>query len=277
MSVEIAVDLLRGFDLRIAGEAVMLGAGAQRLLAFLALKERPQPRTHVAAMLWPDTTTEKSKASLRTSLWRIQRVDAGIVRVQADRVRLGLDVVVDYPVVRANALRLLAGPVREGELLSAETRAALACELLPDWYDDWALVEREQFRQLRLHALEAMCESLTSVGRLGEAVNAGLCAVHAEPLRESAHRAVIKSHLAAHNHCEALRQYHSYRHLLNAELGLDPSPALTALLAGVVAPDRLRRTGAVSKGSARRGRAPRGPGPPGTYLMTVTVARPTTG
>ena len=38
-------------------------------------------------------------------------------------------------------------------------------ELLPDWYDDWVLLERERFRQLRLHALDALCDDLTRAGR----------------------------------------------------------------------------------------------------------------
>src|SRR4029079_7200585 len=63
----------------------------------------------------------------------------------------------------------------------------LAVDLLPDWYDEWVVLERERFRQLRLHALEALCERLVAAGRRGEAVQAGLAAVAGEPLRESAH------------------------------------------------------------------------------------------
>src|SRR6266700_2866149 len=33
----------------------------------------------------------------------------------------------------------------------------LSADLLPDWYDDWLLLEQERFRQLRMHALEALC------------------------------------------------------------------------------------------------------------------------
>jgi len=62
----------------------------------------------------------------------------------------------------------------------------LSADLLPDWYDDWVLLEAEDWRQLRLHALEALAGRLIALGRWGEAANAAGAAVRAEPLRESA-------------------------------------------------------------------------------------------
>jgi DNA-binding SARP family transcriptional activator len=95
------------------------------------------------------------------------------------------------------------------------------------------LVERERFHQLRLHALEALCDRLITAGRYGEAIDAGLAVVAAEPLRESAHRALIKAHLAEGNHGEAYRQYQLCREILRDELGVEPSNALRALLSKV--------------------------------------------
>jgi hypothetical protein len=69
-------------------------------------------------------------------------------------------------------------------------------ELLPGWYEDWVLVERKRLRQLRMHALEALAEKLTEAGRYGVAMPAAYAAVRADPVRESAHRAVVRVHLA---------------------------------------------------------------------------------
>ena len=102
-------------------------------------------------------------------------------------------------------------------------RILTAGELLPDWYDDWLIIGREQFRQARLHALETVCGTLTRRSRYGKAVEVGLAAVAGEPLRESAHRAVMQVHLAEGNRHEALRQYELCRRVL-APLGLAPSP-----------------------------------------------------
>jgi DNA-binding SARP family transcriptional activator len=55
----------------------------------------------------------------------------------------------------------------------------------------------------------------------------------AEPLRESAHRILIRIHLAEGNSAEALAQYHRFRALLHDELGLEPSAEMRALVAAV--------------------------------------------
>lgn len=48
-----------------------------------------------------------------------------------------------------------------------------AGELLPDWCDDWLVVDREQRHQMRLHALEQLSDRLAAAGRPPRA--AGLC------------------------------------------------------------------------------------------------------
>jgi DNA-binding SARP family transcriptional activator len=93
------------------------------------------------------------------------------------------------------------------------------------------LFERERFRQLALHALEARAERLLDVGRPADALEGALEAVRSEPLRESAHRLVIRVHLAEGNGGEALRQFELCRRLLFDRLGLSPSDQLVELVA----------------------------------------------
>jgi DNA-binding SARP family transcriptional activator len=96
------------------------------------------------------------------------------------------------------------------------------------------LLERERFRQLRLHALERLCDRLTAQGRFAEATEAGLAAVAGEPLRESAHRALIRAYLAEGNPGEAVGQYERLRALLRDELGVSPSPLVDRMLADLL-------------------------------------------
>jgi DNA-binding SARP family transcriptional activator len=62
--------------------------------------------------------------------------------------------------------------------------------------------------------------------------------VRAEPLRESAHAALIQVHVAEGNQSEALREFTHYRALLNAELGLEPTLRLRRLIQGLQSQSR---------------------------------------
>jgi DNA-binding SARP family transcriptional activator len=96
------------------------------------------------------------------------------------------------------------------------------------------LLERERLRELRVRALERVCERLTAIGSFGQAIEAGLAALQAEPLRESAHRCLIGVHLAEGNQAEALRGYRLYRGLLHDQLALAPSPRMEDLVRDLV-------------------------------------------
>jgi DNA-binding SARP family transcriptional activator len=227
----VRLGLLRGFSLRVGPDPVALTWSAQRLVAFLALQDRPLSRSYVAEVLWPETTTARANANLRSALWRTKRSCRRLIAASSQQLSIAAGVVIDHLDAVARAQRLLDGAARDGDDLGAALRADLAADLLPEWDgDDWVVVERERYLQLRLHALEAMCGRLTEIGRYGEAVEAGLAAVRAEPLRESAHRSLIRVHLAEGNRWEAVRQYERCRRLLLDELGVEPSEALRDLL-----------------------------------------------
>jgi DNA-binding SARP family transcriptional activator len=223
--------LLGGFELRLGDEVVPITIGPQRLATFMALHERLLPRTHVAGMLWPEVPTRRANANLRAALWRLPPACQRLIEVSAHHLRLAVGVRVDLHAATALARRLLDRSERCADDDLSRAASKFSGDLLPDWYDDdWVVMEREQFHQLRLHALEALCERLTAAERYGEAVDAGLAAVRAEPLRESAHRVLISAHVAEGNQGEAGRQYELCRHLLLDELGLEPSARLRDLL-----------------------------------------------
>ena len=167
------------------------------------------------------------------------------------------EVLVDFPRASAWASALLSGapgqaadaPPAAEPLWWNRPKPALHGDLLPDWDEDWIVLDRERFRQLRLHALEAECERLSSAGRFGEALEAGLAALDAEPLRDSARRAVVQVHLREGNVVEALRAYYAYERLLAAELGIMPSLAMRRLLGdllGAPEPRGVRMEGRAS-------------------------------
>jgi DNA-binding SARP family transcriptional activator len=228
----VMLHLLHGFTLKVGWRHVPLMWSSQRLVALLALEEQPMSRAYVAGTLWPETTDTRANANLRSTLWRVQRACGKLVVCSSQRLCLVPGVVVDLQQAVIAAYRMFDSSDGCEDILNSETLSVLSADLLPDWYaDHWVVGHRERYHHLRLHALEAMCERLAATRRYGEAVEAGLVAVCAEPLRESAHQALVKVHLAEGNRFEATRQYQRYCQLLRSELGLEPSPTLAALLA----------------------------------------------
>lgn len=226
-AAQVELRLLNSFALFVDDAPVELPKAAQRLVVFVVLHERPVRRDYVAGSLWLDATDGHAAGNLRSTLWRVQKRAPGLLRNEGHTLRLDPDVRVDLHLAHRRAHDELCGV---GNSTSAN---AFTGDLLPDWYDDdRVLLERERYRQLRLNALDALCERALREGRLTDALEAGLLAVAGEPLRESAHRCLIRVHLAAGNRAEALRQYELCRRLLDEQLGIEPTPLLRATLDG---------------------------------------------
>jgi DNA-binding SARP family transcriptional activator len=232
----LSVRLLDGFELLVDERGVPVPPSSQRLLAYLALQDRPVTRTALAAGLWPDVPERRASACLRSALWRLVKPPHALVETGQGRLRIGTHVQVDVASVRQYAAEL-AGPDQRAPSPSPSPVpvAWLSAELLPGWTDQWVEAERDWFRELRLRALEVLSERFRVRGDHFHAHETALAAVRADPLRESAHRRLIELHLADGNPAAALRQYASYRSQLRAELGVNPSPEIRRLVQPVLA------------------------------------------
>jgi DNA-binding SARP family transcriptional activator len=229
-SSQVRVSLLGGFEVTCDSGVVRLPVGAHRLVALLCLRNRLTHRAYVAGTLWPDATESRAGASLRSLLWRIRRT-AGLVEATRTHLRLASSVVTDVQDFVAASERVAHRSTDREDADFAEI--ARSDELLPGWCEEWVLIERERLRQVRLHALESLCEMLVATGNLGRAVEAGLAAVAVEPLRESAHRALIRADLADGNQADAIRHFGMYRQRLRDELGLKPTAQIEDLIRGL--------------------------------------------
>lgn len=223
-----ALRLLGTFRLEDAdGTAVTVQTPGRRLLAFLALNG-PTARGVLAGTLWPEVTEEHACGSLRTTLWRLHRAGRPVLDCRGELLALREELSVDTDAFTRTARHVVDTDAPPGE--HPGTELLFAGELLPGWDEDWVVFERERLRQLRLHALESLSDRLARHGQYALALDAALTGVRIEPLRESAHRAVVAVHLAEHNLVEAVRHYHAYRRLARLELGLEPSPTFTTML-----------------------------------------------
>ncbi|MFD9074229.1 AfsR/SARP family transcriptional regulator [Streptomyces lasiicapitis] len=213
-------------------EPLEVPASGQQVLARLALCGAAN-RSALAGTLWPDVTEARARASLRTAVWRLNGAGSALTDARDGVLSLSRRVRVDIQDLTAAAHHVLSG-----DALSAareRMRAAyqvLLCgrELLPGWQQDWVAFERERLHQLRLHALEALSARLVARRQYAPALEAALESTRVDPLRESAHRAVVSVHLAEHNLTEAVRQYETFRELLLRELGVEPSGQFATML-----------------------------------------------
>ncbi|MFF4010653.1 BTAD domain-containing putative transcriptional regulator [Streptomyces sp. NPDC001717] len=213
--------LLDRFRLECQGEPVPVCGNAQRLLAFIGLRRRAQ-RCLVARTLWPDATEAHARGSLRTTLWKLPCGAQKLLRCTQESLALVDDVVVDARILARTSLDVVRGcgpPHVDPVLMSLLGKG----DLLPDWDEDWVLLEREWLRRLRLHALDTLSDRLTRQCLPALALEAALASIRIDPLRERPHRSVVATHLAEGNLVEALRHYEAFRHLLRTELGAEPS------------------------------------------------------
>src|SRR5216684_3277015 len=174
----VRLSMLRGFQLTVGASTVQLSSGPQRLLVYLALHERSLSRAYIAGNLWTDVPDDRAAGNLRSALWRLKHLGLDLVGSARDCLSLSSSVVVDIREAERLAQRVMDPSVDVCAMSLDEL--PFSGELLPGWYEDWILLERERQRQISLHALESLCERWAAAGQHAKAVMAGLAAVAGE-------------------------------------------------------------------------------------------------
>jgi DNA-binding SARP family transcriptional activator len=219
------ITLLDGFDVENV-QVARLPVPSKRLLAFLAIGDRPLERDYVAYSLWPDARESRAIASFRTAVWEIRERAPHLLDGDGEVLGLADNVDVDYHDLRRDAFRLADLPL-DGSI--DRLVDGYSKDLLPEWYDDWTSVARARWLELRLHALDALATRLTVERRHLEAIDAAVAAVAIEPLRETSRRTLIRAYLAEGNRIRALQELERFGTLLRQELDSEPSPELVRL------------------------------------------------
>jgi len=224
------IEVLRHFRVTSDGLSLALGRSGERLVAYLALEDRSLARDRIAGALWPDTSQSRAAANLRRALFVVRHHAPGLMRCNAHRLSVVTGISVD---VRAQ--RRLIETITDGErtTATADELRLLRGDLLPDWDEPWLVGSRQELRQLRMISLEAVAAAHLSASRPASALAVALCVACDEPLRESAHRVLIKAYLAEGNSSSCMRQYQEYCRRASEEFGLAPSPQLCEIVAGL--------------------------------------------
>lgn len=225
----VRLSLIGAFELFVDGRRVSMPLGVQRVIAFVALQGRAVARSFVVGNLWPEASEEHARASLRSALWRLRRLENEVLVADTAQIQLARH-------VRLDIADVMHAPVAEGGSPDDHPLGLppmFSGELLPGWYDDWVVMARERLRFTQLRALEEMAEHSRADGRLGAAEEAYRAAADLEPFKETVQRGLIQVLLQEGSPGEAIHRYRAYRRLLRDELGVEPSSQMEALLEGV--------------------------------------------
>jgi len=218
--------LLGCFRLSTNGRPIEVPLASARVLAYLGVHGGEIDRATLAHTLWPDADRTRSLGNLRSALWRLPSCSKAAVREHSSMVGLHPGVVCDLDLVVDDLAARTTVPFADA------MPAIWRDELLPGWYDDWVLVERERLSIKRAAILEHLSAVCRRSGLSGDAVLYAALAIEMQPLRETAHQALLEAHIAQGNLVEAHAHLEHLTALLQRELGVTPSSETRAVLDG---------------------------------------------
>jgi DNA-binding SARP family transcriptional activator len=218
--------VLGQFTVSQGSRSIDIAPAGQRVLAVLALSDAGISRATLAGTLWPNKSQTRAAANLRCALWRLpEEIRATL---EGNGVRLRLDSQWSVDIVEA---RRIAAELRDSYGHDPKIVDHFRSDLLPDWAEEWLLVERERFHQLRIHALELLAGRQLNAGEPALAAETALLAICAEPLRESSMSVLLRAEIELGNRATAVEHYRRFATLLCNSLGVQPSSRLRAVVA----------------------------------------------
>jgi DNA-binding SARP family transcriptional activator len=266
-SAGLSVRLLGGLSVSLrSGEAVSLPTRkARALLAYLAVRPgEAHPRAKLATLLWGDAPDEQAHHRLRQTLFDLRKA-LPVTRPRclvADARGLALNAsAVDVDVATFERLVTRATPValaQAADLYRGDFLEGLGVR--EPGFEDWLVVERERLRELALHALGKLLAHHAETGPDERAIQTALRLLALDPLREDAHRALMRLFARQGRRGAALRQYQVCVSVLGRELGVEPEAETKRLYQAMLRATPARVAEPAPSSQPARGR-PRGPRP----------------
>ncbi|MFN8495745.1 MAG: BTAD domain-containing putative transcriptional regulator [Caldilineaceae bacterium] len=238
MSTLLKIQLLGEFRL-IYGDKLVSEVNTPRLQALLAYlilhRAAPQSRQQVAFRFWPDSGDAQARTNLRNALHQLRnalpeaeqflQVDASTIQWRPD-ASYTLDLAL-FEQALQTAQTAPNPTAKRGALESAIQQ--YQGDLFPSCYEDWILLEREQWQRAYTNALEALITLLESQRDYRMALDYAQRLLQFDPLREATYSQLMQLHALAGDRAAALRVYHTCATTLVNELGVEPSPTTHAL------------------------------------------------
>jgi DNA-binding SARP family transcriptional activator/tetratricopeptide (TPR) repeat protein len=235
---QLTIQLLGAFRLTCQGEAATAFNSSPRLqslLGYLVLRPgTPQPRSHLAYLLWPASAADQARVNLRKLLLQLRRELPDYEQFIAEESGLILwrpDIAVNLDVA---ALRQHLAAAQDNLVDSRalkEIARLYTGPLLPLVYDDWVLPLRHELEESVVQALERLLRALRHQRAYNEGVACAQQLLRLAPLEERHYRRLMRFQAWSGDRVGAARTYQACLVTLRKELAVAPSRETQALYA----------------------------------------------
>ena len=237
MSTLLEISTLGTLNIKLNGQPVsgLASRKAEALLVYLACTPGAHTRDVLATLLWDDRPQKRALGNLSVLLSSLRKQLGPYLLINRQTVAFDrtssywLDVAVlerlenldDRSASLPNsALAALEQSVTvyEGDFLASfHVRKASG-------FEEWVLLERERIRQGVIHALDYLIGCALATGNYQAGVEHARRLLDIDPLREQAHRQMMRLLARSGERAAALAHYESCRALFAEELGVEPLP-----------------------------------------------------
>ncbi len=224
------VRFLGQFEIRRAGKPIDISSRpAQSLFAYLILSAgTPHRREKLAGLLWPNSLEETARGNLRHALWQIRKSLSSLSSTKyllADDLSIAFNASMEYW-LDASALDKVAEAARADELISA--LSSYQGELLPGFYEEWVILEREHLYSIFEHNMARLMSLLQEENRWLDIFDWGERWIKLGQKPEPAYRALMSAHAAKGDMSKVAAVYERCVKSLR-EFGIEPSEQTRAL------------------------------------------------
>jgi predicted ATPase/DNA-binding SARP family transcriptional activator len=230
------IRLLGQFSLQLNGQTVELSSrSAQSLLAFLLLhKDTRFRREKISGILWPELDETTARKNLRQDLWRLRKT-LGSEYFFADRVSLGFEaednIELDITSLEDEA-QWSSG--RKDILKHVEDFGG---ELLPGFYEEWVVLERERLNAIYENHIRLLINKLLEQHRWMDAIQCSECWIAHGECPEFAYRSLLIAYSGLGDLSKVSQIFSRCEVSLDKELGVKPSPEVTDLYHRILTED----------------------------------------
>lgn len=218
------IRLLGTFEVREGKKAVTIASRpAQSLFAYLILNAGiSHRREKLAGMLWPDSLEETARDNLRHTLWRLRKALPAAPKLDyllVDDLSLAFNATAEYR-LDAAVLGNLAEDCPADERMAA--LAEYQGELLPGFYEEWVVLEREHLASVFEHHMARLMSQLQEESRWLDILDWAERWIKLGQKPEPAYRALMNAHAAKGDMSKVAATYERCVNSLK-EFGVEPS------------------------------------------------------